>query len=47
LGFQHGELLAQSQNFEGGITPTPNEHAERDKAGEDRFDEHKSILLTC
>jgi hypothetical protein len=29
-----------------GITPTSNEHPERGKAGEDRFDDHEPILLT-
>ena len=46
LAFEHGELLAQGQDLEGGITPGLKEHAERGKAGEDRFDEHEAILLT-
>lgn len=44
LAFQHGDLLAQSSDFEGGITPTSKERAQRDKAGKDRFDEHEPIF---
>jgi len=44
LPFQHGELLAQSEDFEGGNTPTSNEHAQRSQAGKDRFDEHEPIF---
>jgi hypothetical protein len=46
VAFEHRELLPQGQDLKGGITPTSNEHAERGKAGEDRFDEHEPILLT-
>jgi hypothetical protein len=46
VAFEYCELLPQGQNLEGVITPTSNEHAERGKAGEDRFDEHKPILIT-
>jgi hypothetical protein len=46
VAFEHGALLPQGQDLDGGITPTSNENAERGKAGEDRFDEHKPILLT-
>jgi hypothetical protein len=47
LAFEHHELLPQGQDLEGGITPTSNEHAQRCKAGENRFSEHEPILLTC
>jgi hypothetical protein len=44
LAFQHGDLLPQSQDLEGGITPTSNEGALLHKAGKDRFDEHEPIF---
>jgi hypothetical protein len=45
VAFEHHELLPQRQNLESGITPTSNEYAERGKAGEDRFDEHKPRMV--
>ena len=44
LAFERGELLPQGQDLESGITPSLKEHAERGKAGEDRFDEHEAIM---
>ena len=43
--FQHGDLLSEGKDLEGGITSTAKEDSDRHKEGEDDM-EHESILLT-
>jgi hypothetical protein len=43
--FQHGDLLSEGEDFEGGIASTANEDSNSHNEGEDDL-EHESILLT-
>jgi hypothetical protein len=43
--FQHGDLLAEGEDFEGGIASTAKEDSDRHKEREDDL-EHESIRLT-
>jgi hypothetical protein len=43
--FQHGDLLSEGEDFEGGIASTAKEDSNGDKEREDDL-EHESILLT-
>ena len=45
LALEHGELLPQGQDLEGGIRPGLKERAERSEAKENRFDEHEPIFF--
>ena len=45
VSFQHGDLLSEGEDFEGGIASTAKEDSDGHKEREDDL-EHESILLT-
>ena len=45
FSFEHGDLLSEGQNFEGGIRSTAEKHSDTDKEREDEF-KHQLTLVT-
>jgi hypothetical protein len=43
--FEHGDLLSECEDFEGGIAPTAEEDADHGEDGEEEF-EHEITLVT-
>jgi hypothetical protein len=46
FAFEHGDLLSQGENFQGGIAATAEEHTDHGEDGEDEF-RHERTLVTC
>lgn len=45
FSFEHGDLLSEGQNFEGGITSTAEKHSDADNERGDEF-QHELTLVT-
>ena len=47
FAFEHGDLLSQDENFQGGIAATAEEDTDHGEDGEDEFGGHERTLVTC